>query len=203
LPTSRSVVALTFDAGANADGVASITGTLQAEGVPATFFLTGRWVQAYPDLARSLGARFDIGNHSRTHPHLTELTDAQVRHEVTGAATAIQAATGVDPRPLFRFPFGDTGARTIAVVNGSGFVGIRWSVDTLGWKGTSGGQSVTSVLDRVLAAATAGEIVLMHVGSNPDDGSTLDADALPRVIASLRERGYSFVTVSEVLARVR
>jgi peptidoglycan/xylan/chitin deacetylase (PgdA/CDA1 family) len=68
-------------------------------------------------------------------------------------------------------------------------------VDTLGWMGTSGGQSVQTVVNRVLANLRPGEIVLMHVGSHPTDGSTLDADALPTIIAELRQRGYGFVTI--------
>ena len=68
---------------------------------------------------------------------------------------------------------------------------IRWTVDTLGWQGTAGHISAAVVVSRVLAAARPGEIVLMHAGSNPDDHTTLDADALPRVISELRARGYS------------
>ena len=68
-------------------------------------------------------------------------------------------------------------------------------MDSLGWEGTSGGQTVQTVTDRVLAAAQPGEIVLMHLGSNPDDGTTLDAAALPAIITGLRARGYSFVTL--------
>ena len=75
---------------------------------------------------------------------------------------------------------------------------MRWTVDSLGWKGTSGGMTVSKVRDRVLAAARP-EIVLMHVGANPDDGTTLDAAALPSVIAGLRAKGYSFVTLQQAL----
>jgi len=82
-------------------------------------------------------------------------------------------------------------------VNCLGYGSVRWTVDTLGWPGSSGGQSATSVVNRVLAGLTAGESVLLHVGSNPQDGSTLDADALPRIITELRNRGYGFVTLAE------
>jgi peptidoglycan/xylan/chitin deacetylase (PgdA/CDA1 family) len=58
---------------------------------------------------------------------------------------------------------------------------------------------VSTVVNRVLAAARPGEIVLMHVGSHPTDGSTLDASALPKVISGLRAKGYSFVTLESVL----
>ena len=89
--------------------------------------------------------------------------------------------------------------RTISVVNSECYVPFRWTVDTLGWEGTSAGQSVASVVSRVVSAARPGEIVLMHVGAHPTDHSTLDADALPQVITALRARGYSFVTLSFVI----
>lgn len=199
IPTTRKVVALTFDAGASADGVASILQTLKREGVPASFFLTGDFAEQHPDGASHLAAYGRVGNHTTDHPHLTTLTTTQVRVQVTGARATIRRVTGHDPLPLFRFPFGEYDARTLGVVNDLGYAAIGWTVDTLGWKGTSGGQSVNSVVRRVLAAAVPGEIVLMHVGANPDDGTTLDADALPRVIAGLRSLGYGFVTLDTLL----
>jgi len=197
IPTSRRVVALTFDAGANADAVPSILATLRREGVPATFFLTGNFVRDFPAAARSIAAAgFRIGDHTVSHPYLTRLSDAAVRQEILGAARQITAVTSKNPAPLFRFPFGDADARTIAIANQAGYVPVRWTVDTLGWEGTAGHITATVVASRVLGAARPGEIVLMHVGSNPDDHTTLDADALPQVISGLRAQGYSFVTLN-------
>jgi len=191
------VVALTFDAGANADAIPSIVATLRREGVPATFFLTGNFVRDFPAAARSIAAAgFRIGDHTVTHPYLTRLSDAAVRQEILGAAQQIISVTGKNPVPLFRFPFGDSDARIVALANQAGYVPVRWTVDTLGWQGTAGHVSAAVVVSRVLAAARPGEIVLMHVGSNPDDHTTFDADALPRVISELRARGYSFVTLA-------
>jgi peptidoglycan/xylan/chitin deacetylase (PgdA/CDA1 family) len=134
-----------------------------------------------------------------THPSFTTLSDAQIASQVADAEAAIRSA-GVDPRPFFRFPSGDRDARTIADVNAAGYVAIRWNVDTLGWQGTMGGtRGPAFVVQRVMASAQPGEIVLMHVGSNPGDGSTLDAAALPEVIAQLRAAGYGFVTLDAVL----
>ncbi len=196
IPTSRRVVALTFDAGANADAVPSILATLRREGVPATFFLTGDFVREFPSAARAIAAAgFRIGDHTMTHPYLTKLGDAAVRQEIHGGAQQIISVTGKNPAPLFRFPFGDADARTIAIANRAGYVPVRWTVDTLGWKGTAGHISASVVVSRVLAAARPGEIVLMHVGSNPDDHTTFDADALPQVISRLHAQGYSFVTL--------
>ena len=191
----RKLIALTFDCGGNADGVASILATLAREGLPATFFMTGRWTEVYPGQAAQIAASYPVGDHTFSHADLTTLPDAGVLDQIVRGRDSILAGTGFDPHPLFRFPFGASDARTIRLVNRLGYAGVRWSIDTLGWKGTSGGQSVESVLQRVLGQLRPGGIVLMHVGSNPDDGSTLDADALPRVIAELRARGYSFTSI--------
>ena len=200
IPTGRRVVALTFDAGANDAGLAAILATLGRTGVPATFFLTGNFVRAYPASARAIAAGgYRIGDHTVSHPHLSQLGDAAVRAEILAAARQIRAATGADPAPLFRFPFGDASQRTIAVANRAGYVPVRWTVDTLGWQGRAGGSSAAAVRSRVLAALQPGEIVLMHIGSNPDDGTTFDADALPGLISQLRARGYSFVTLDALV----
>ena len=199
IPTDQPVVALTFDAGANGAGLPSILATLAEQDVRATFFLTGDWAAANPDGVAAIRAGgHRVGNHSMTHPHLPALDDAALRDEVLGAQEAIRAA-GADPRPLFRFPFGDRDDRTIGEVNDLGYVAVRWTVDTLGWQGTAGGRSAQSVADRVLAALRPGEIVLMHVGSNPDDGTTFDADALPGMIDRIRAAGYGFVTLDALL----
>lgn len=199
IPTARKVVALTFDAGANGDGVPSILATLSREGVPATFFLTGGFATTFPDLARRLARAGVIGDHTVGHPHLPQVDDAKVRAEVTDARTTILRVTGVDPRPWFRFPYGESDARTIRLVNALGFVAIGWTFGSPGYLGTSGGSSVSAVVSRLTSVRTPGEILLMHVGSNPDDHTTLDADALPQVIERLRAAGYSFVTVRTLL----
>ena len=180
IPTTRHVVALTFDAGANADAVRPILATLRRDRVAASFFLTGNFVRAFPAAARAIAAAgFRIGDHTITHRYLTQLSEAAVRHEILGGARQITAVTGANPAPLFRFPYGNANARTIGIANRAGYVPVRWTVDTLGWEGTAGHISAAVVTARVLAALRPGEIVLMHVGSNPDDQSTFDARCPP------------------------
>jgi peptidoglycan/xylan/chitin deacetylase (PgdA/CDA1 family) len=195
LPTSQKVVALTFDAGGNDAGVTPILAALAAAGVEGTFFLTGRWTEVYPARARQISALYPTGNHTYDHPYLTRLTDAQVRDEIVHAQLVISSITGHDPRPLFRFPYGDRNARTLADAHSLGYGSIRWTVDTLGWEGKSTGQSTTSVVQRVMSNLQPGEIVLMHVGA-ATDGSTLDADALPAMISAIEAKGYSLVLVA-------
>jgi len=134
-------------------------------------------VENFPQQAATISTSFPVANHSDSHLDFRNLSDARIRDELARAAAAIRSATVQDPRPLFRFPFGASDARTIGVVNQASYGGIRWTVDTLGWQGMSGGMTAQKVVDRVLANLQSGEIVLMHVGSNPQDGSTLDADA--------------------------
>ena len=83
----------------------------------------------------------------------------------------------------------------LADIHALGYGGIRWTVDTLGWEGKSNGQSTATVQQRVLAALQPGEIVLMHVGA-ANDGTTLDAAALPDLIRAIIARGYRFVPVA-------
>lgn len=200
IPGAGRVVALTFDAGANAAGLPRILATLSAKQVAGTFFLTGNWAETNPaGVGQIVGAGHRVANHSMTHPGFTGLSNGQISQQIRGAEQVILAAGG-DPRPLFRFPYGERDPRTIAAVNNLGYVAVRWTVDTLGWKGTSGGITAQAVADRTLAALQPGEIVLMHLGSNPDDGTTLDADALPALIDRIRAAGYGFVTLDALLS---
>jgi peptidoglycan/xylan/chitin deacetylase (PgdA/CDA1 family) len=200
LPTSRQIVALTFDAGSGAEGINSILATLSTEKVPGTFFLTGRWVQAHPDQTRRIAAveGHSIGNHTYDHTNLRGLSETLARLEVTDAERVIRSVSSRDPRPIFRFPYGASDPGMVRAVNDLGYGGIRWTVDTQGWKGRSNGQSVDLAVSRVLQALGPGTIVLMHVGAAPD-GSTIDADSLPRLIQEIRQRGYGFVALQEFI----
>ena len=199
LPTRRWVVALTFDAGADNGGAPKILSVLARAHVPATFFMTGRWADLYWRWARRIAARYPIANHTFDHTDLLSLSLASVKAEILNASAAIKRVTGRPPVPLFRFPYGSSNASTLAVVNRLGYIAVGWTVDTLGWEGTSQGQSVNSVVSHALAHLERGEIILMHAGANPIDHSTLDADALATIISSIRKRGYTFVTLPPYL----
>lgn len=194
------MIALTFDGGSNAAGVRAILDTLAVHHAPATFFLTGRFVRSFPVWSRRIARLHLVGNHTDTHRDLTQLSNAVVTAEVRRAESSVRNVTGEDPRRFFRFPYGASGPRVVSLVNELCYVPFRWTVDTLGWKGTSAGMSTTRVVNRVMAGARPGGIVLMHVGAHPKDGSTLDADALGIVIRKLRRAGYTLVRLSYVMA---
>ena len=199
MPTHKREVVLTLDAGDNAVGAWSLLRTLRRRDVPATFFLTGRWARRYPGLARAIGRSFPVANHTETHAHLPTLSSPAVVREIRSAERAIRRLTGRDPRPIFRFPYGERDARTIAIANRLGYVSIRWTVDTLGWTGRSG-QTVPGAVRRVVGELRPGAIVLMHVGTSRD-GSAIDTRALPVVIDAIRARGYRFTTFERLRGR--
>jgi peptidoglycan/xylan/chitin deacetylase (PgdA/CDA1 family) len=198
LQTRRHVVALTFDGGGNADAAKRVLAVLRREHVTGTFFLTGDFVRTYPVLSRAIGRRYQVANHTVDHLDLRRLSTAAATREIKLAETMIRNATGRDPRPLFRFPYGARDARTLGVVGRLGYASVRWTVDTLGWMGLAA-QTVAGAQRRVLAHLVPGEIVLMHLGSSRDR-STIDSRALPGVIRAVRARGYRFVTLQGIRA---
>lgn len=197
IPTTRKVAALTFDIGAaNLGGLPRVLSTLRRDHVASTFFLIGAWVARFKKAAKEIvksGAA--IGDLSLDHEHFPRISDFSMREQVFGAQSEIEKVTGAQPWPWFRFPFGDQNDHTIAVVNSLGFATIGWTVDTLGWEGSSRGITVRSIVNRVVAARRPGEIVLMHPAATVDH-SILDAKALPGIIKALRSYGYSFVTIN-------
>lgn len=202
LHTQAKVVALTFDGAWDDSGVPRIMAALRRSHATATFFVTGAWVKRYPAVARRLGRRFPIGNHSWSHPQMTGLSDAAIGKEIRRASWWIRATTGRNDRPLFRFPYGDRDARTIRAVNALGYTSVRWSLDTWGWMGPPEGQSKQTVLHRVATMLRPGDILLLHIGANRD-GSTLDADALPAILELLKRRGYKTVTLDRFVTAPR
>ena len=200
LPTKAKQIALTFDAGGGDGGVRKIVRTLRQKGVTATFFLTGRWAKQFPDDVALIAARGHVlGNHTKTHRNVSTMSDEELRTELRYTNRAVRAAAGRGTKPWFRFPYGAHTPHDIARVNKRGYACIQWTVDSGGWMGTSGHQSTATVVSRVLKGLAPGEIVLMHVGQHPTDGSNLDADALAEVIDAVRARGYSFTTVATLV----
>jgi len=198
--TVGSLIALTFDCGADRGYAATILGALERLGVTGSFGVTGRWAYANPDLVRRMAVDGDqIMNHTYDHQSFTGLSThtppmsaAQVAEELDDTDALLRHLTGSSTKPYFRVPYGDEsrGATKAALAQGFG-VDVRWSLDSLGWEGLS----AAAITARVLAGATPGGIMLMHVGARSQD-----AAALPAVIDGLRTRGYHFVTVAALLA---
>ena len=193
-------VALSFDAEhpdrpANGEHTVTILESLAATGARATFFLQGRWVEAYPKMARRVAeAGHLIGNHSFYHARLPLLRPGGFAVDVRSAERAIERETGVSPRPWFRMPFG-TGADKAGLVRRLATLGYRhvgWHVVANEWWRR---RSARAVEDAIVDGATShgdGAIVLLHTWPDPV------AAALPRAIARLQAAGAELVRIDEL-----
>jgi len=193
------VVHLSFDAGADTGYAALILDTLAAEGVPASFGVTGQWAQANPELTRRIVAEgHELINHSWDHRSFTGRSDgrggqtaAQIHEQLQRTEDVLVALTGQSPRPYFRPPYGDYDDRVLEAVYSAGYAyNVLWTIDSAGWRRIPAAQIVA----RCLGLAEPGAIIIMHVGAQSQDGPALAA-----LIAGLRERGYGFVSLNALL----
>jgi len=197
--TSRRVVALTFDAGADAGNTAAILATLRDAGVRATFGVTGLWAEQNRDLALAIAAGgHELINHGYHHASFTgrstdtaPLSAEERALELSRTETTVYHLTQRSTRPYFRPPYGDIDDSVLRDAASAGFgTVVMWSVDTLGWQGAS----PADIVSRCVAGAAPGAIYEMHVGTE-----SRDAEALAGVIAALRDQGYAFETIDEIL----
>ncbi|MFD0278195.1 polysaccharide deacetylase family protein [Kitasatospora sp. NPDC127111] len=206
LPTEERVVALTFNAAWDETGLDAVLAELRGRGAPATFFPTGQFAEQHPAAVRAMAdAGHGLGNHSYSHPHFTGLTAPQARAEVLRADAAIRGAGGAEPLPFFRFPYSETTPQRIAEVNALGFADLEFTADTNGYLGPAAGMTAAKAVDRALAALTPGAVLQLHVGT-PDETPgrrCLDAEALPRIIDAVRDRGYRILDLRELLTEDR
>jgi peptidoglycan/xylan/chitin deacetylase (PgdA/CDA1 family) len=138
---------------------------LDAESIGATFFLQGRWVEAYPQLAREVAKRGHlVGNHSFYHARMPLLSPSGLATDIRAAERAIVAATGVDPRPWFRCPFGagTDDPRVRAGIARLGYREIHWDVDGADWRPSMRGRGMARQMTRDAVARGDGAILLLH-----------------------------------------
>lgn len=192
-PAAGKFVALTFDDGPRPGVTEAILEILERENVRATFFLIGRHVAAHPELAMRLArAGMELGNHSFTHPNLANLAPEEIREELLRTSACIRDVTGAAPAWL-RSPGGHLRPVVTRQAQALGMGVCMWTVNGER-KELEGAHALTSF---VLQRVQPGSVVLLH------NGRQSTVDALPRMIAELKRRGYMFVTVSQLYARMR
>ncbi len=201
LAGSRLRVALTFDAEhpdrawcppGNAELVLD---TLADRDVRASFFVQGRWAQSQPAVARRIADDGHlVGHHSHYHARMPLLSDAGLEADLTSGFAAVHAATGRDPRPWFRCPFGAgfDDARVLAALGRLGYRNVHWHVELEDWEAWRTGDAIA--LDAVAGVRAHGDgaVVLLHTwpgGSGEAVGTAIDG---------LRAAGATFVTVDEL-----
>lgn len=185
-------ISISFDCAWGADHTSDILSALSAYGVKATFFTVQFWAENYPEyLLRISEEGHEVGTHSRTHPHMSQLSEEDIRSELQTSSQAISAVTGKEVE-LFRPPFGDYDDLLISTAEDMGLYTIQWDVDSLDWQD---GNTAQSIALRVINKVQSGSIILMH------NNGEHTAEAVPIILQTLIARGYKFIPIGDLIYR--
>ena len=189
---SNRDIALTFDISWGTVMPPKVIDILRREHVAATFFLSGPWVTAHPQLVRAIAATpdFQIESHGQAHVNFSHLGPAEVEANIERASAAIYAVTGRRPT-MIRPPNGDYSRMSLDVTASLGLRTVIWDTDSRDWMN----PGVEAIVRRVVTHAHPGDIVLMHASDTCKETDL----ALPSIITDLRDVGYRFVTVGQLL----
>ena len=186
-------ISLSFDAAWGADDTIRILDILDKYNVKVTFFMTGGWVNEYPDMVKEIYSRgHDLGNHSQNHKKMSELNVEQQKQELNSVTEKVKELTGYNMF-LFRPPYGDYNSTLINTAYSINYYPIQWSVDSLDWKDYGVDNIIKTVTKH--KALSNGAIILMH------NGAKYTADALDTVISGLMEQGYTLIPISQLIIR--
>lgn len=190
--TSYKVVALTFDDCSDPVATQKILDILQKNKIKATFFAVGKHVEAYPELFKDISDAGDqIGNHTYSHPYLTQLSYSDIQAELDKADKVIMNVTGKTTKPYFRTPYYDYNSAVFQAAGDAGYSkAMMCDVNTTDWNGMPASEITQIVLDN----AVSGSIVGMHASADINT-----PEALQDIITGLEEKGYYFATVADLL----
>lgn len=194
VPTDRNVVALTFDISWGDKRLEPILQVLKEKEIKsATFFVSSLWSQQHPELVKKIQeAGYEIGSHGHKHDNYSTLTDDEIRSQISTAHSIITDVTGTSPN-LIRLPNGDFDKRVLKIASELQYQVIQWDTDSMDWLSLG----TDKIADRVISRAHPGDIILMHAS----DSAKQTHLALPIIIDQLREKGYNFLSVSELLTQ--
>jgi peptidoglycan/xylan/chitin deacetylase (PgdA/CDA1 family) len=191
-------VALTFDDGPNDPYTRRLLAVLAKHGVPATFFLIGRFVRQSPEIAREVAkAGHVIGNHTFNHPLLILKSESEIRSQIASCKAALTDAIGPHS-DLFRPPFGGRRPAVLRIARELGLQPIMWSVTGYDWDAESGQEIERKVGKQI----RGGDVILLHDGGHKAMGTDRSATiaATESIIIRYKNDGYQFVTIPEMLS---
>ncbi len=189
--TEEKKIAISFDCAWGVDFTDTLLDVMAKNDVRCTFFAVQFWVEKYPEYVEKIvAAGHEIGTHSRTHPYMSKLSETQIRDELTTSSAAIEKLTG-QKVTLFRPPYGDYNNLLIDTCKDMGLYPIQWDVDSLDWKNLS----ATEIAMRIINGAKNGSIILCH------NNGLHTAEALPLIFSTLKNRGFTFVPIGELIYR--
>ena len=187
--TDEKKIAISFDCAWGVDHTDELLEVMQKNDVRCTFFAVEFWVKRYPEYVEKIIAHgHEIGTHSRTHPYMSALSKEQITDELTTSKKAIEEITK-QKVTLFRPPYGDYNNLLIDTCREMDLYPIQWDVDSLDWKNLS----ATEISMRIINSAKNGSIILCH------NNGLHTAKALPLIFSTLKNRGFTFVPISELI----
>lgn len=191
--TDKPQVALSFDAAWGNEDTAQIMDILAKHNVKVTFFMTGGWVESFPEDVKYIASQgHDLGNHSENHKNMSQLSDEEIRSELQKVHDKVKTLTGQD-MTLFRPPYGDYDDQVVTVSRDMGYYPVQWDVDSLDWKDYGTESIIKTVLNHKHLGN--GSIILMH------NGAKYTPAALDAVITGLQDAGYELVPISQLIYR--
>ncbi|NMA79163.1 MAG: polysaccharide deacetylase family protein [Clostridiales bacterium] len=183
-------ISITFDAAWGNSDTDELIEILREGGVKATFFVTGEWVDKFPeDIKKFFDEGHEIQNHSDKHPHPRKIGINELIEDTRNCGIKIEEVTGVAPT-LYRAPYGEYNDKVVTTVEGMGYKFIQWNVDSIDWKDLEKDKMINRIVSRT---KNGGDILLFH----NDRPNTMAA--LPEIINKLKENGFEFVTVSDLI----
>ncbi|MGG3281483.1 polysaccharide deacetylase family protein [Paenibacillus solani] len=188
-------VALTFDDVPDPRFTGKVLDILKQHQVKATFFAVGERAKKHPDLMKRIHEEgHAIGNHSYNHAQLNKLSLEKFKGQIVRTDTILKSLTGVNPR-VIRPPYGDINEEELQWARKNGYKVVNWNVDSLDWKGLKKEE----VEHNILSTVGPGSIVLQHAGGGVGSDLTGTIEALPDIIAELQRKGFSLVTLPDML----
>ena len=187
--TSDKKIAISFDCAWGTDYTDKLLEIMQSENIKCTFFAVEFWTKKNPEYIKKISDYgHEIGTHSATHPYMSKLDKNTIIKELTSSSKAIEDITGKKVE-LFRAPYGDYNDNLINTAKELNLFTIQWDVDSLDWKDLSAKE----IAKRVIGKAKSGSIVLFH------NQGLHTAEALPIIISHLKDNGYKFVPIGELI----
>lgn len=183
------VVSISFDCAWGTEYTDDILKALKVSDVRATWFMVEFWTEKYEDFVKKISeAGHEIGTHSSTHSYMSKQNAEEIKLELSSSAEAIEKVTEKKVE-LFRPPYGDYDDELIKTASELGYYTIQWDVDSLDWKDLS----AADIAMRVINGVKNGSIILMH------NNGLHTAEAVPIILETLKNRGYSFVPIGELI----
>ena len=187
----EKIVALSFDAAWGNEDTGKILSILKKKKVHVTFFMTGGWIEKYPDDVKAIQkAGHELGNHSENHKQMSTLSSEQCKEEIMKVHERVKKLTGTSMK-VFRPPYGDYNDTLIQTVNACGYKPIQWDVDSLDWKDYGPDSILNTVLNHKHLGN--GSIILCH------NGAKYTAQVLEQLIDGLQKKGYRLVRMSDII----